>query len=501
MTRTFALTLAAMIAAATSLMAQNDDRLDVAAQFEIQGPEPSTSGYIFTRMGIAETLVNADAEGQLTPGLATAWTVSDDGLVWRFDIREGVTFHDGTPLTADAVASALETARAKPGPLNGLAITTITPETGSVVVTLSEPLAALPAFLAEFRAQILAPAAYGSDGMVTDMIGTGPYRVTDMAPPLSLTGEAFSGYWGAAPHIPSISYSGVSRVESRALMAQSGDADFVFGLDPASVARLSNSDAVEVLSVAIPRTLLMKVNAGHPFLKDVEARQALSLAIDRAGIAKAVLRYPEGADQLFPPSLGDWHDDALAPLAYDPDAARALLTDLGWAPGADGILTRNGERFEMTLTTYPDRPELPLVATVLEQQFAAIGVAVTLNITNSSEIPSGHADGSLHLALIARNFSLIPDPIGTVLSDYAPTGDWGAMGWDNPAFVDLARGIARGEGGAAERAQAAAILQEELPVIPIAWYRQTLAVTRGIEGAIIDPFERTFGLQDLQWVR
>lgn len=138
---------------------------------------------------------------------------------------------------------------------------------------------------------------------------------------------------------------------------------------------------------------------------------------------------------------------------------------------------------------------------MLEQQFAAIGVSVSLNITNSSEIPSGHADGSLEMALIARNFSLIPDPIGTVLSDYAPTGDWGAMGWDNPAFVDLARGIARGEGGAEARAQAAAILQEELPVIPIAWYRQTLAVTRGVEGTVIDPFERTFGLQDLQWVR
>lgn len=269
MTRPVALALAAMIAAGTRLMAQTDERLDVAAQFEIQGLEPSTAGYIFTRKGIAETLVNADAEGQLTPGLATAWQVSNNGLTWRFDIRDGVTFHDGTALTADAVASALEIARAKPGPLKGLAIETILAKDGAVVVTLSEPLAALPAFFAEFRSQILASAAYGSDGMVTEMIGTGPYRLTVMAPPLSLTADAFPAYWGAAPKISSVGYAGVSRVESRALMAESGDADFVFGLDLASVARLSDSDAVDVLPVAIPRTPLMKVNARHPFLADV----------------------------------------------------------------------------------------------------------------------------------------------------------------------------------------------------------------------------------------
>jgi peptide/nickel transport system substrate-binding protein len=320
-----------------------------------------------------------------------------------------------------------------------------------------------------------------------------------MEAPLSLDATAFDGYWGAAPHIANVAYSGVSRVETRALMAESGDAEFVFGLDPASVARLNMIAGVEVLSTAIPRTLLIKVNAGHPFLSDPKARQALSQSIDREGIAKAVLRYPEGADQLFPPSLAGWHDDAVAPLTYDVEAAKTTLESLGWTPGADGILTRDGERFALTLTTYPDRPELPLVASVLEQQVRAIGVELTINTTNSSAIPAGHQDGSLDLALIARNFSLIPDPIGTVRSDYVGNGDWGAMNWKNDEFATLVGGIARDGGDLTDKAKAATILQEELPVIPIAWYQQTLAVSKAVEGAIIDPFERTFGLQDLRW--
>jgi peptide/nickel transport system substrate-binding protein len=476
-----------------------DTTIDVVGPFEIQSAEPSTSGHTFTNMGIAETLVGADPQGTLLPALATGWTVSGDGLTWRFALREGVLFHDGTPMTAEAVVNALAIARGKPGPIGSLPIAAIKAEPGTLVLTLTEPRASLPAFLAEVRTQVLAPAAYGPDGMAVAVIGTGPYRITELTPPLSLKATAFADYWGAAPHVPDVTYAAVGRAETRALMAESGDADFVFNLDPATVTRLSQSEAVEVHSVAIPRSLLLKVNAAHPFLNSAEARQALSLAIDRAGLAQAVLRYPQGAGQLFPPSIGAWHNPALAPLTHDPEAARALLAGAGWAPGPDGILTRDGQRFALTLTTYPDRPELQLVAAVLEQQFRAIGIEVTINLTNSSEIPAGHQAGTLELGLLARNFALIPDPIGTILSDYAPGGDWGAMGWENAEIVGLAQAVARGEGGDAERARITAILQQDLPVIPIAWYQQTLAVRAGVEGARIDPWERSFGLAGLRF--
>ena len=85
------------------------------APFEIKDADPVTGGKFFIKMDIAETLVNADAEGRLTPGLATDWHVSDDGLEWRFALRQGVTFHDGSAFTAEAASKALNVARAKPG--------------------------------------------------------------------------------------------------------------------------------------------------------------------------------------------------------------------------------------------------------------------------------------------------------------------------------------------------------------------------------------------------
>lgn len=490
---------AALAVVLSSAALANDGVLDIAAPFEIKGADPVTSGNIYIKMDVAETLVNVDAGGGLVPGLATAWQVSGDGLEWRFHLRQGVSFHDGTPFTAEAAANALTIARAKPGLLETAPITEIAADGADLVVRLSEPFAPLPAFFSEYRSLIYAPSAYAADGSVGEVIGTGAYRVTRLEAPLRLEMEAFADYWGSPAGIGTVVYQAVGRAETRALLAESGDADYVFNLDPASATRLASVPGVEVLAVPVPRTLLLKVNAGHPALSDPRARQALAMAIDREGLAQAVLRFPAGGTQIFAPSVAGWHSDAVDPLTYDPERARALLAELGWQVGPDGILTRDGQRFSLTLTTFPDRPELPLSAAVLQQMFADIGVEMVIDSTNSSEIPVRHADGTLDLALFNRNFALVPDPLGTLLTDYAPGDDWGAMNWDNPEFTGLIKGLARGEGGQAERDRAIAILQAELPVIPIAWYQQFVAVSDGITGAVIDPYERSIGLKDIRW--
>ncbi|MEI2605683.1 ABC transporter substrate-binding protein [Erwinia aphidicola] len=493
--------LALMLSAAA--IAAPERVASLVAPFEIKGTDPTLSGDIFLKMSIVETLVNADSAGQPLPGLATRWTVADDGLLWRFTLRPGVKFHDGSPLTAASVVNALEVARSKPGLLDKAPITAIRAEGEQVVIALSQPFTPLLSMLAENRAQILAPASYDAQHKVVQVIGSGPYRLTSLQAPQKLSVARFSGYWGAQPAIAEASYMAVGRAETRALLAESGSADMVLNLDPASRSRLKNSAKIQLLAVSIPRSVLLKVNAGNPLLSEVRVRQALSLAIDRAAIARAILRYPAAAGQLFPPSVTQWHNASLMPLASDPARAQALLRELGWQPGADGVLQRDGKPFTLTLTTYPDRPELPLIAAAIQQQLREIGLQVAINATNSGEIAAKHHDGSLELALVARNFALTPDPLGTLLQDYPPQGgDWGAMNWRNATFNQTLADLVQGRDparAAAERQQLTRILHSELPTIPVAWYQQTAAVSTRLSGAALDPFERSFGLEKMRW--
>ncbi|MEM7022904.1 MAG: ABC transporter substrate-binding protein [Pseudomonadota bacterium] len=505
--RTWCHFVAALLAGLIAASASASERvLQVVSPWEVASTDPSKNGYIFARMQIAETLLDADDEGRPQPGLATNWDASDDLKTWRFELRDGVTFHDGTPLTAEIAAASLEAALAKPGVLNRMPIDAIAADGNSVVITLSEPFAAVPAFLAHHSTQTLAPASYGAAGEVTDVIGTGPYRITLLEPPQSLEVERFDDYWGPAPEIQGARYLAVSRGETRALMAESGDADLVFTLDPASYPRLERSDRLDVQAMAIPRTIAAKVDAGHPFLDSVDARQALSLAIDRQGIAAASLRFPEAAaTQLLPPSVADWHVPDLSPLAHDPDKARALLASLGWSEGPDGILERDGEAFHLTVRTFPDRPELPLIATAMQDQLRQVGIDLDVSVGNSSEIPSGHQDGSLEMALFARNFGLVPDPLGTMLQDFSKDGgDWGAMNWDQPEMVAVLTDLSsttEAETQAALRGESSAILQRDLPVIPIAWYQHTAAVNKELEGVSIDPLERSYRIAAMSWAK
>ena len=165
------------------------------------------------------------------------------------------------------------------------------------------------------------------------------------------------------------------------------------------------------------------------------------------------------------------------------------------------MLTRDGARFELTLRTFPDRPELPLVAAALQDQWSSIGVKLEISVSNISEIPAGHQDGTLELALLARNYGATADPSGTVQGDFSTGGAvWGAMNWDAPAVTEALGKIAA-NGDTAVRnpliQKVVADVHEALPLIPVLWYQHTVAVAKDLKGVIADPLERSYGLQNI----
>lgn len=476
----------------------------VAGPFEVHSVAPVESSGLFTRLEVSETLVSSDLEGELEPGLSTSWSTSKDGLSWRFLLPEDATFHDDTEVSAEAVAASLESSFAESAsPLAAAPIEAITADAGAVRIDLAEPYPALAAALTHYSTAILAPSAY-DDGRVTQVVGTGPYAIEEIELPARVEVERFDGFRGDAPVIEQVSFQAVARAESRALMAVSDQADVVFGLEPSGRERVEGSEDSEMVTSLQPRSLMMKVNLDDPVLADVRVREALSLALDREAIAGAVLREEDlAATQLFPPSLTAWHQPDLAPLEHDDSAAEDLLTAAGWTTGDDGVRRKDGDPLRLTLTTYPDRPELPALATAIQAELAEVGVDVTVDVTNSSEIPSRHADGTLQLGLLAKHLALVTDPLVTAAETFDEDGsEWGVMGWHNDGVGAALGALEAGEPeqeAVEDRALIASAAQQELPLIPVAWYRMNAAVSTHLDGFTMDPLERTWHLSDVSW--
>ncbi|MBC9177143.1 ABC transporter substrate-binding protein [Roseomonas ludipueritiae] len=470
---------------------------------EINGLDPARSGYVFTRMQVVETLLGADDGGLPVPQLARAWTLSEDRLTWRFSLRQGGRFHDGMPVTAEAVVACLGRAREQAGLLGNLPLASIAAESGAVLIRTSRPFTPLLAFLAHYSTGILAPAAFEGQA-VRAIIGSGPYKLSRLLAPQRLEAERSEHWVGPAPAIARLSYLAAGRGETRAAMAEGGQAELVAQLAPETVERLRRNPRLAIDIRAIPRTRLIKLNCNLPLFRDLRARRALSLALDRQGMATALLRSPaSAATQIFPPAMAEWHVPELPPLRRHVAEARRLLAELGWQPGAEGILQRDGQPFSFTLRTFSDRPELPGLATAMQAQLREAGIDMRVAIVNSGEIPAGHRDGTLEAALMARNFSLVPDPLGTLLQDYGPNGgDWGAMGWSSAALQDVLDKLGTTSDPAeraALRGRASTILHEELPVIPVSWFDLATAVSKRVAGLTVDPLELSFRVASAQW--
>ena len=478
--------------------------LQVVAPWEVASLEPVKTGYVFARMQVLETLVTANDRAEAVAAIAEAWTLSADRLSWQFVLRPGATFHDGTPVTAAAVVASLERARGDAGVLSRIPGLSFRADGDRVVAQTGRPFAAMNAFLANYTAVVLAPGAYDDKGAVHTIIGTGPYRVTGFTPPLKVEVERFEAWRGTRPAIARATYLAAGQGETRALMAESGTADLVFALAASSVDRLKRVPAVEVKTITVPRTRLMKVNVGSPYFSDLRARQAFSLALDREGMATAILRNPAAvATQVLPPAMAGWHAPNLSPLRHDPAEARRLLSASGWVPGPDSILRKDGIPFKVTLRTFPSWPELPVIATAMQAQLREVGIDLEVRVGNSSDIVAGHKDGTLHVGLMSRNFSLVPDPLGTLLEDFGPNGgEFGAMNWTNAELVgllDTLGGTFDPQARLPIQRRVAEILHAELPVIPVSWFDLSVAANKRITGVEVDPFELSYRLTSLQW--
>lgn len=478
--------------------------LTISGPFEFSSQDLAKDGFLFSRLQVVEALVAINEQSELVPLLAESWEQSDDRLTWTFKIRDDVTFHDGSPLNADAVVFSLKQAMSRPGVIKRAPIESIRAQDNSVVISLSKPFVPMLSVLAHYSTSIVSKKSFNSANEVTHLHGTGPYKIENLVPPHKALVSINEDFRGVQPKIAQVSYLAGHRSESRALLAQSGQADLVYTLDPLSLESLNASDNLKTHVISMPRTVLIKLNNEHPFLNHSDIRKAISLALDRKGIADHVLRLPGSeAYQLFSPALGVWHMGNYGVSARNLDTAKSLLADHGWTLNGDNKLEREGKIFEINLTTYSDRPELPLIATAIQAQLSDVGISVDISIDNSSAIPSKHHDGTLEMALVARNFGTLADPLALLLNDFASHkgSDWGPTNWSSSEFTRLLNRLSVQDNETEYRnliPEASKLLADEMPLIPISYYQQIIAVNQRVQNFSFDPFEINYRVAEME---
>lgn len=318
---------------------------------------------------IFEGLVKYDEFGNLIPALAQKYEISEDGLTYRFSLRSGVKFHDGSDVSADDVVYSIErcadaTAGEPLVPAFSNIASVVKEDNSSVVITLN---AADTEFLASLTTAVIPKS---NDDPATKVIGTGPYRYVGRSPQESIELEAFDKYWGNKAHIKNVVLKIVANPDAIVMELTGGSIDMICRITDTQAEELKGSD-FKVLEGTMNLVQAMYLNNAVKPFDDVKVRQALCYAIDPQEIMDFVSggKGTEVGSSMFP-AFGKYYDESLNHVYdRDIDKAKALLKEAGYPDG-----------FSFTVSVPSNYQQHISTAEVISEQLKAIGVDAKISL-------------------------------------------------------------------------------------------------------------------------
>ena len=288
-----------------------------------------------------------DGTLEVEPALAESWTISDDGLTYSFTLRDGIAFHDGSPLNAEAVKFTFDRMLDEnhphhdtgPFPLSFFfsAIESVEAKDDTTVVfTLKEPYAPFLSNLAYPTGLIVSPAAVEqhSKDFGRNPSGTGPFRFAEWESNAKVVAVRNDDYWGGAPSLEAVVFRPITDANTRVAEMLSGGIDLMVEVPPDNVATFSDGAAYTVHEQAGPHVWFLILNAKEGPFADKRVRQAVNYAIDKQSMVENVLQgTAEVAAGPTPPAFAWAYNKSLQPYPHDPDKARQLIKEAG-AEGA-----------------------------------------------------------------------------------------------------------------------------------------------------------------------
>lgn len=383
------LALAAMLGACRSASPASQTTLVVA-----QGGDPGALNPAVTTSGnthpvtdqIFNGLVGLDAELNPIPELAERWQIEDDGRTYRFTLRDGLKWHDGTPFTSADVKFTFDNALLKyhsrtRAALEGLLLEVQTPDERTAIFRLKRPYSPLLQRLDVVEASIIPRHQYVGEDLLSGKptrhpIGTGPFRFVSYAPGTSVVLERNPDYFRSGlPGVDRLVFRIFPNPAMSVAALEKGEVDYVGGVPGADAERLRKTPGIAVVAGtggsggSICQEVLIPNITRKPF-NDLRVRRAFAHAIDRQFIVDRVY-FNQGRPATGPIShLLAWAYTAdTRQYPHDPSAARKLLDEAGYAAG------NNGERFTITFTHAANQQRL---AQTLRQQLRDAGITLNL---------------------------------------------------------------------------------------------------------------------------
>ncbi|MFD1745118.1 ABC transporter substrate-binding protein [Rhizobium helianthi] len=437
---------------------------------------------------LCDKLVDVSPDLKIVPQLATEWAWSEDGKVLTMKLREGVKFHDETPLDAAAVVATIERNLTLPESRRKSELSSVAKVEAAgpleVKFTLKQPDATLLAQLSDRAGMIVSPKAAKELGanFGSKPVCAGPFKFVERVPQDRIVLEKFQDYWNKDNiFIDKVTYLPIPDSTVRLANLQSGDLDFIDRLAPTDAAAVKGDPKLKYEAVVNIGNMSIYVNVGNgaradnPMGKDKRLRQAFSLAIDREALMQIVFEGTAvGGNQPFPPS-SMWFDKTFPVPARDVEKAKALMKEAGY------------DRVPVEIQI-PNNPVIQQTMQIIQSMVAEAGFDVSLKSTEFATLLEEQTRGNYQLS--RSDWSGRVDPDGNIHQFVTCKGGLNDTKYCNPE-VDKLLNEARASTDEAVRKQkydaAAAILNDEVPMIYIGHQSWIWGMKKGITGFVPSP--------------
>jgi peptide/nickel transport system substrate-binding protein len=327
------------------------DTLVVGYEYDATSFDPHLTSDIGSQnimVQIYDPLMKVDEKGELVPHLAES--VEDmGGLTYKFTLRKEVKFHNGEPLRASDVKFTFLRAINESQAINYV-VSNIDPDGIEIIddytftLRIKRPDASFLAYMAHYGgACILSEKAVkeaGSDYGVRP-VGTGPYKFVSWTKGDKIVLERNDDYWGEKARIKNIVVRPITEATNRTIELETGGVDLAFSIQPLDLSRVEENPKLKLLRNKDTAIYTIGMNMERKPLDDIRVRQAISLAIDTAALNKAVYRGIGAVGRTVIPPTIPYYDDTAPEHVYDPERAKELLAEAGYADGLKLVLVSN----------------------------------------------------------------------------------------------------------------------------------------------------------------